>query len=442
VTDTLARLTLVAARDAIRRGELCPVEYVDALLDRIAVADGAIHAFTQLTAERARTRAKKLRDERPGNGALPPLFGVPYAVKDLLDVEGLPTTCHSRLMPATPARRNARVVEQLDQAGAILLGKLGLYEFAIGGPTFGLPWPPVRNPHNTDYVAGSSSSGSGAALAAHFVPLTIGTDTGGSIRSPATINGVVGLKPSYGAVSRDGVFPLAHSLDTVGPLARTVGDVAAAMGVLAGLQPRQAPATPPRIGVVRHFHERDLAPSPDMAAAIDGAVARLEAAGAELVEIELPPLQQFNAVGWTILFAEAYAIHRTWLQQRPEQYGAQAREVLLTGAFIDAADYLRAQQSRVALTGAVAQALRGVDLLLCAVSALPPCRIDDPASIKALLAASVRMPFNVSGHPALALPVGGVSDAGLPLGVQLVGPQGRDDALLAGAAWVESALSL
>ncbi|GIL41529.1 amidase [Roseiterribacter gracilis] len=439
MTDALARLTLVEARDAIRRGDLCPVDYVDALLARIEARDHEVHAFTQLTAERARARAKQLRDTRPK--VLPPLFGVPYAVKDLLDVEGLPTTCQSRVMPTTPATRTARVVEQLDAAGGILLGKLTLYEFALGGVTFDLPWPPARNPHNLDYIAGSSSSGSGAALAANFVPLTIGTDTGGSIRSPATVNGVVGLKPSYGLVSRDGVFPLAFSLDTTGPLARTVGDVAAAMRVLAPIQ-GHAVTTPPRIGVVRHLHERDLVATPDVTVAFDNAVERLRAAGADIVEIELPSLQKFNAAGWTILFAEAYAIHRAWLQERPEQYGAQAREVLLTGAFIDSADYLLAQQNRVALTASVERALGGVDMLLTAVSALPPCRIDDRAAIKALLAASVRMPFNLSGHPALALPVRDKSDAGLPLGVQLVGRHGADGELLAAAEWVEHALAV
>jgi aspartyl-tRNA(Asn)/glutamyl-tRNA(Gln) amidotransferase subunit A len=437
-SEDIAYLGLMAAGRAIACGELCPLDYTDALLSRIEALDGRVHAFVHVDGDRARYRARLLRDRRRSastvsNEELPPLFGVPYAVKDIIDVAGLPTSAHSRVMSLDPKRRSADIVEALDAAGGVMLGKLSLYEFAIGGPTFDLPWPPARNPWNLDYMAGSSSSGSGAALAAGFVPLTIGTDTGGSIRSPAAMNGVVGLKPTYGSLSTRGVFPLASSLDTVGPLARSVEDVAYAFATMCGEKPNPEPFDVGlegiKIGVIRHFYEDDLDASEIVVQAIDTSLKDMQRRGARLVDLRLSPLSCYNAAGWITLLAEGYATHEAWLRSRSEEYGSHARETLLGGAFITAAEYLKAQCLRAILSSEVDQALDTVDILVTAVSALPPCRIDDKEALARLASASVRMPFNATGHPALAVPVG-LSREGLPIGIQFMGRKGKERSLL------------
>lgn len=428
-----ADLTLVAARDAIARGDLCPVDYVDALLGRIAALDGRLHAFIAVDGDAARAAAQRLRDMRP-KAALPPLFGVPFGIKDIIDVAGTVTTCHSRVTASVPARHNAAVVDRLIAAGGIPLGKLALSEFALGGPDFTAPWPPARNPWNTDYMPGSSSTGAGVAVAARMLPLALGTDTGGSIRSPAVMNGIVGLKPTFGCLPMDGIFPLAPSMDCVGPLARTVADVALAFSCLGG--DARPSGGRPRIGLLDHLWRDDQVPDAGLAAVIDHAIADL---GADLPRRSIAPLNVVNAVAWTTLYREAYAVHRETLQARPGDYGAPLRDQLLTGAFVTDNDYRRAEGLRAEITAQLDVALGGLDCLLTAVSGLPPCRLDDADAIKALGAASVRLLCNVTGHPAIALPVG-LSD-GLPIGIQLIGRKGAEGALLAAAAWAEARIS-
>ena len=221
----------IAAAYAARR--LSPVDLVHALLDRIAQHDPAYNAFIAVDGEAALAAARRAEQEILAGRTRGPLHGVPVGIKDIIDIAGLPTTCHSKIMLKNIAREDAPVISRLRAAGAIMLGKLSLHEFAIGGPSFDLPFPPARNPWNTAHHPGGSSSGSGAALAAGFVPLALGTDTGGSIRNPAGTCGVVGLKPTYGLVSRRGVFPLAFTLDHIGPMARSVADSALALDVLA-----------------------------------------------------------------------------------------------------------------------------------------------------------------------------------------------------------------
>ena len=245
----------------------------------------------------------------------------------------------------------------------MLLGKLSTHEFAIGGPSFDLPWPPARNPWSRDHFCGGSSSGSGAGLAAGFFPAALGTDTGGSIRNPASMCGITGMKPTYGRVSRRGVAPLAFSLDHIGPMTRTVRDNALMLQVIAGHDPGDpGSADEPvpdygamlgesvrglRIGVIRHFYTRDVVANPEQVEALDAAVKLLAGAGAETREITLPALQDFGACGQIILAAEAYAVHEQWLKERPEDYGARARERLLAGATLRAVDYLQAVRWRL-----------------------------------------------------------------------------------------------
>src|SRR5262245_58906297 len=221
----------------IRARELSPVDYAEAQLARIAALDPTYHAFIAVTADIARAEAKAAEAEIAQGRWRGPLHGVPYALKDIFDVAGLPTTCHSKLRANHRATADATVVRRLREAGAVLLGKLALHEFANGGPTLELPWPAARNPWNIDLHPGGSSSGCGTATALDMAPATLGTDTGGSVRNPATCCGVIGMKPTYGAISRAGVFPLAFSLDHVGPITRTVEDNAILFQAIAGHDP-------------------------------------------------------------------------------------------------------------------------------------------------------------------------------------------------------------
>jgi aspartyl-tRNA(Asn)/glutamyl-tRNA(Gln) amidotransferase subunit A len=435
-----AYLSLIEARDALASGKLDPLDYVDALLMQIEAHDPRVHAFIHVDGDRARAAAKKSRDDRRREG-LPPLFGIPFAVKDNIDIEGLPTTCHSRAGDHAQAGRHAVVVERLVAAGAIPLGKLSLHEYGLGEPGEDDPWPAARNPWNLAFTAGSSSSGCGAALAARLVPLAIGTDTGGSIRSPAMMNGVVGLKPGFGRLSTAGVFPLAPSMDTVGPMARTAADAALAFDCLNASQPASGLLMePPCIGLLDHLWRKDQVPSIDVITVIEQAVSDLKEQGCAMIERHVAPLATVNAVGWVTLHVEALAIHRQRLKEAPDLYGAALRPLLLTGAFLDMNDYLQAQRLRNDLTALVDHALTGVDCLMTAVSGLPPCRMDDAQALDALSEASVRMMCNVTGHPALALPAG-VSADGLPIGLQLIGRKDGERELLDIGQWIEARLS-
>ena len=327
----LAFLGIAEAAELIRAKKLSPVEYMKALLGQIERHDGKFNAFITVTPERALTAARAAEAEITAGKRRGPFHGMPYALNDIIDVEGIATTAHSKVMTGNAARRHAVVTERLETAGGVLLGKLSTHEFAIGGPSFDLPWPPARNPWNRDHFCGGSSSGSGAGLAAGFFPAALGTDTGGSIRNPASMCGIAGMKPTYGRVSRRGVAPLAYSLDHVGPMTRTVRDNALMLQVIAGHDPGDpGSADEPvpdytsmlghgvkglRIGVIRHFYTTDVAGDPEQVEAIDAAVSLFAKAGAEISEITLPPLQDFSACGQIILAAEAYAVHEPRLKK-------------------------------------------------------------------------------------------------------------------------------
>jgi aspartyl-tRNA(Asn)/glutamyl-tRNA(Gln) amidotransferase subunit A len=247
MTD-LAWLSVAEGSQLLKSRKLSPVEWTRALLDRIAQLDPAYNAFLAVTADLAMAQAKRAESEIASGQWRGPMHGVPYGAKDIFDVEGMATTCHSKLRISHRAAADAFVVRKLREAGAVLLGKLALHEFATGGPAFDLPWPPARNPWNRNLHPGGSSSGSGAALAAGLVPAALGTDTGGSVRNPATCCGIVGLKPTYGAISLSGVQPLTHSLDHVGPMTRSVEDNAILLQAMAGYDPADATMTQRPLG--------------------------------------------------------------------------------------------------------------------------------------------------------------------------------------------------
>jgi aspartyl-tRNA(Asn)/glutamyl-tRNA(Gln) amidotransferase subunit A len=442
-------LTLAQAAPLIRSRELSPVEYTEALLVRIAALDPVYHAFILVTADIARAEAEAAEAAIARGGWRGPMHGMPYALKDIFDVAGLPTTCHSKLRMNHRAAADATVARRLREAGAVLLGKLSLHEFANGGPTLELPWPAARNPWNIDLHPGGSSSGCGTAAALGLAPATLGTDTGGSVRNPATCCGVIGMKPTYGAVSRTGVFPLAFSLDHVGPITRTVEDNAILFQAIAGHDPAD-PASARRthadclaglkqgvkglkIGVIAHFYEEDMTADPQIVAGLEGAIGVLRRLGADVKPIRLSPLSRWMDCGRIIHYAEAYAIHEKDLQERPEDYAAITRRRMLGGAFIAASEYVKAQQLRTVLCEEYRAALTDVDAVITLSSYDLPCRIDDDEAIARTYERQCRMPFNVAGAPAIAVPTG-FSKEGIPLAIQIAG-RAFDEATVYRIAW-------
>lgn len=429
-------LTAAEATRAFAAGKLSPVELLQALLARIEQLDPKLNVFIHLDADAALDAARAAEREIAAGHVRGPLHGVPVGIKDIIDVAGLPTTCHSKILLDNVKTADAVVVSKLRQAGAVILGKLSTHEFALGGPSFDLPFPPARNPWNPAHHPGGSSSGSGAGVCAGLFPLALGSDTGGSVRNPASSCGIVGLKPTYGLVSRRGVFPLAFTLDHVGPLTRTVADSALLLDAIAGhdpADPGSAPSTARhfgrdlmrgvrdlRVGFVRHFHETDMPANPEVTAALEDAARVLQAEGAELRDVTLPSLTEFAAVNRVILGAEAFSIHAPWLRTRPGDYGQLTRRRLLAGAFFSAGDYVGAQRRRAQMIADVNEAFRDFDVLICGSSLDPASRLDDPVETARTYPRQARTPFNVTGHPALAM-MSGLSDAGLPLSVQFVG---------------------
>lgn len=431
-----AYLTLAEAADLIRQKQLSPVAYTQALLERIDTHDAKFNAFLRQTPELALQQAKQAETAIQAGQWRGPLHGIPCGLKDIIDVEGFPTTGHSRILADNVARTDAFVTRRLKNAGAVLMGKLSTHEFAIGGPSFDLPWPPARNAWNRDYFPGGSSSGSGVAVAAGFVPAALGTDTGGSVRNPASMCGIVGMKATYGRVSRRGVLPLSYALDHVGPMTRTVTDNAMLLGIIAGHDthdPGSARTTVPdftvdldkgvqglKIGVIRRFYRQDFEADPEMTRSIEEALSILADQGAEIREIDPGPLAEYAAANRVILLSEAYAIHEKWLQERPQDYGDLARERIMPGAFFRAVDYVHAMRQRSVLTRQFNACLATVDVAITASSMEPACPIENAELCEALYGRQARAPFNLTGNPALAVPTGFAS-TGLPLSMQIIG---------------------
>jgi len=435
MTD-LAFLGIADAAEMIRARKLSPVEYTQALLDRTARLDNRYHAYIRLTPDIATAAARQAESEITAGRWKGPLHGIPFALKDIIDAAGLPTTAHSKVLIDNVAAADAPVAARLKAVGGIMMGKLATHEFAIGGPSFDLPWPPAVNPWGGRHFPGGSSSGSGVALAAGMVPAALGTDTGGSVRNPASMCGITGLKPTYGRVSRRGVLPLAYSLDHVGPMTRTVRDNALLLQVLAGHDPEDpgsADVAVPdysadldrgvkglKLGLVRHFYTADMQAHPEQAQAIERAAEILRELGAEVREIRLEPLEDYAACTRLIIRCEAYAIHRRWLAERPGDYGELARQRILDGAAVSAADYIDALRMRARLTRRTLEAFAGIDAGLTVSNMDPTFPIEDAEASLRAYPRQARQPFNVTGQPAIAIPAGFTKD-GLPLSLQLIG---------------------
>ena len=437
--------TIASAAAALAAKKISPVELTQHCLARIAKLDGALHIFLLVTAERALADAKAAEARFMAGTQRGRLDGISIAHKDIYNTAGIRTTAHSRLLEHNVPAADATVVRKWADAGTVMLGKLATHEFAMGGPSFDLPWPPARNPWNTEHFTSGSSSGTGAAVAAGLILGGTGSDTGGSIRGPAAFCGIAGIKPTYGLCSRAGVLPLTYSMDHTGPLAWTVEDCAILLQAMVGHDPTDpasaARAAPDllsglnkgvaglRIGVVRHFHEVDNKVDASVQKGIDDAVELLRTQGASVREVVLPSLQDFQACGSLILMTEAFALHEKWLKTRWNEYGELFRDRVAFGGLISGADYVEALRRRRELQAAVAAAMVDVDILLTAGAPSVAPKIEGMPKWSSLDKPGFTIPFNVTGQPAMTI-CAGFGEGGLPVGIQLAARPFEDALLL------------
>lgn len=440
----------------IREGELSCVETVDAYLSRIAAIDGQLHSYITVTAERARHAAERADAQRASGAPLGPLHGVPFGLKDMFETQGVLTTAHSRVLQHNVPARDAAVVTKLQDAGAILLGKQASHEFAHGGPSFDLPWPPARNPWNTAHYTGSSSTGTAAAVAGGLAAVGLGTDTGGSVRTPAWMCGVVGFKPTFGAVSRFGVIPFSSSCDHVGPITRCVADAALVMQTIAGHDPRDPGsaqraasfASPTRtdlrgvrVGALRHHWEEDTRANAELARAVDTALDVLRDLGAQVEDVRVRSLHEYYAVRILLTESELFSRHQAHLREHAGEYGDHFLGRTLAAALFTSADYLAAQRERRRMIEELDRVHDRFDLLVTTGSGPAP-HMNAHRSIGAQQkwsSPSMGTVFSVTGAPALALPCG-FSSSGLPLGLQIAGRHFDDARVLqAGYAYEQAA---
>ena len=361
-TKALHDYSIAETGALLRSGKVTSMALTEHAFERIKAIDPLISAFVLLTRESALAEAAAADADFARGIDKGPMQGIPHALKDIYGTAGIRTTCHSKVLIDNVPKEDSVVAAKFKAQGAVMLGKLATHEFAIGGPSFDLPFPPARNPWNTDHMPGGSSSGSGAAVAAGIVRMAMGSDTGGSIRGPAADCGTVGLKPTYGLVSRRGVFPLSYTLDHCGPLSWTVEDSAIAMEVIAGFDPKDpgsADVPVPnfrgkldsgvhglRLGLPRHWFAKADGMTAEMLRSIDDAAQTLAKLGATIEEIRLPDHELYNACGRVILLSEAYAIHEKDFQTRPLDYGLYTYLRMTMGAFVTAADLTQAMRLR------------------------------------------------------------------------------------------------
>jgi aspartyl-tRNA(Asn)/glutamyl-tRNA(Gln) amidotransferase subunit A len=433
-SSDLHSLSIAEAAVLIRRKALSPVELTQALLDRAALLDPKINAYILATPDLALQQARQAEREIMAGNYRGAMHGIPYGAKDVFATAGIATTGHSKAYVDFVPPTDATAVAKLRRAGAVLLGKLSTHECAHGGPSFDLPWPPARNPWNLAHFTGGSSSGSAAGVAAGLMPAALGTDTGGSVRIPAALCGTVGLKPTYGLLSRRGIMPNSFTFDHAGPLTWTVEDCAIVLQALAGHDEKDpASASRPvphyrpaltgdikglRFGVLRHLHETDVPVPPVSRAALDQACGVLQSLGAVLEDAAMRPAQDYYDVKITIAESEIYAVHEHKLRARASDFGEDFLGRTLAAVLIRASDYVQAQRERRIMLAEMEQLYEKYDVLLAAgPGPAPP--LDAWRTIAFWQKPNLTTPFNVAGGPALMQCIG-YSPEGLPLSMQIV----------------------
>jgi aspartyl-tRNA(Asn)/glutamyl-tRNA(Gln) amidotransferase subunit A len=435
MSTELRELSLVELAALIETRAVSPVEVVDSLIRRVEQYDAQTRAFITPTFELARQQAKAAEAEITAGRYRGPLHGIPFALKDIYDTRGILTSGHSRTFIDRIPSDDATTTTKLYEAGAVLLGKLATHEMAHAGPSFDLPWPPARNPWNLAHFTGGSSSGSGAAVAAGMVPMALGSDTGGSIRGPASLCGVVGLMPTFGLVSRAGVITNSYTFDHCGPLARSVEDCAVVLQALAGYDPKDAgslrrPIPPYRdalaedlrgvkIGVLRYHWDEDLPASDDVRAAMDAALDVLRLLGAELEECRVRRLGEYFDVKIIIAESEIFSVHQKNLVARAKDFGADFRSRVLPSLLFSASDYVQATREHRRMMLEMEPLYGKFDAFVTAGMGEAP-RIADYRSVSFWQKPSLLTAWNVTSQPVLSLP-NGFGRNGLPLGMQIVG---------------------
>jgi aspartyl-tRNA(Asn)/glutamyl-tRNA(Gln) amidotransferase subunit A len=450
-----AILTIAAAARLIAARKLSPVELAKTHLDRIRRLDPDLNAFLLVTEDRALADAKAAEARQMSGALRGKLDGIPIAHKDIYNTAGIRTTAHSKLLEHNVPTRDAHTVKKWADAGTVMLGKLATHEFAFGGPSFDLPWPPARNPWNRDHFTAGSSSGTGAAVAAGLILGGTGSDTGGSIRGPAALCGIAGIKPTYGLSSRSGILPLAFSLDHAGPMAWTAEDCGLLLQGMAGPDPED-PASVDRpvpdftaelgksvkglrIGVVRHFFERDHRASDATRAGIDAAMDFFRKEGAEVRDITLSSAADYHAIGYLIMITEAFTLHGPWMRERFMDYGELFRDRVSLAATVSGPDMIQATRRRHMLCREMAAATENLDIIVSASQPGEAPRIDSVPKWANMEKPSFTMPFNVTGFPAISICTG-FGEGGLPVAMQLAGKPFTEPTLFRAAHAYETAM--